>query len=213
MGLFSPDGAWWWDGARWVATTGIQLVLPETEFERSGGLKAARKLMTIREWIFVGMYVAGITVIGLPLILVLVIAYWIVQFRAYKAYRQWTLELLSLATAQLLDPDEPMLACETTIYPRTGFWPSMRRDNAIAVARAHVLMFWFDHFDSPAIRVVFAARPPDVDLMLINGWIRISLVVAHQGRRWFLPGIRGIPKGQQVIDAWRNVLVASASRQ
>lgn len=169
--------------------------VPETEFERSGGRKGARRLVTIQEWIFGGMYLVGITVIGLPLVLILAIAHVIVQFRAFKAYRQWTLELLTLATAQLLDPDEPMLAGETTLWPPSRLWPSMRRNYAIAVTRAHVLLYRFDHHDSPAIRVVFAAGPTEVELLFIKGLTRLSLAVTHAGQRWFLPGIRGIFNG------------------
>jgi hypothetical protein len=205
VNAFSPDGSSWWEGARWVPTAEIQLTLPETSFERSGGLTAARRLLAIQEWMFLAMYLIGATIIGLPVVLVLAVVRVIVKYRAFKGYRVWSIELLDLATAKLLGPDEPMLAGETTLWPPVGLWPSMRRDYAIAVTRSHVLMFRFAHSNSPLMGVVFAARTSEVDLLVIRGLIRQSLGVTYAGRRWFLPGMRGIFKGEDVLESWRKV--------
>jgi hypothetical protein len=54
------------------------------------------------------------------------------------------------------------------------------------------------------MRVLFAARPAEVELMLINGLTRMTLAATYSGRRWFMPGVRGIFKGEPVLEAWRN---------
>jgi hypothetical protein len=201
---FSPDGSSWWDGTRWVPTSETHLIVPETEFERSGKLKTARRMMAALDWAFVGLYVAGASVVGIALIPILVIVYVVVQYRAFKGYREWTLELMALATSQLLDADEPMLAGETTLRALSGFWPRQKRDVAIAVTRDHVLLFLFDSFDHPAMRVIVAATPAEVELMLINGLTQTTLSATCSSRRWFMTGIRGIFKGEPVLEAWRN---------
>jgi hypothetical protein len=201
---FSPDGSTWWDGTRWVPTSETHIVGPETEFERSGRLKAARRLMTIRDWAFAGFYLAGLSVFGIPLIPLVLVVYVVAQYRAFKGYREWTLELMALATAKLLDADEPMLAGETTLRALSGFWPRQKRDVAIAVTRDHVLLYLFDSFDHPAMRVIFGARAAEVELMLISGMTQRTLAATHSGRRWWITGIRGIFKGEAVLEAWRN---------
>lgn len=203
MSGFSPDGQWWWDGAQWAPTTGIHLSLPQTEFERSGRLNAARRLVTIREWMFIGFYILPISVIGIVAIPIFVIAWWIVTTRVFRAYRQWTLEMLALATAQLLSPDEPMLAGEATAWQPLSFVPSVQRDLAISVTRAHVLLYSFDTYNSSTSWVIFAAHPTEVEILTIDGLLRRSLVVAYAGRRWFLRGSRGVFDGEPVLEAWR----------
>jgi hypothetical protein len=209
---FSPDGSSWWDGTRWVPTSETHLIVPETEFERSGKLKTARRMMAARDWAFVGFYVAGASVVGIALIPIVVIVYVVVQYRAFKGYREWTLELMALATSQLLDADEPMLAGETTLKALSGFWPRQKRDVAIAMTRDHVLLFLFDSFDHPAMRVIVAATPADVELMLINGLMQTTLSATYSGRRWFMTGIRGIFKGEPVLEAWRNSRLVRSSQ-
>lgn len=86
MKRFSPEGSWWWDGGRWVLASEIHLIVPETEFERSGKLKTARRMMAARDWAFAGFYVAGASVVGIPLIPILVIVFVVVQYRAFNGY-------------------------------------------------------------------------------------------------------------------------------
>jgi hypothetical protein len=208
LGAFSPDGQWWWDGANWVPTAEIPLTIPETEFERSGRLKQARRLLLIREWLAVVGYVGVGSVLGIPLIPFLVIAIMVVQYRAFRAYREWTLEVLTSATAQLLGPDEPMLAGETMVWAPVTLIPSLQRDFAVAITRAHVLMFWFSHYDSPVCRVVFAARPQDVEMRQFYGFLWVKrLAVGYGGRWWVLKGIWGAFEPEQAVQAW------STSRQ
>ena len=208
MGAFSPDGLWWWDGANWVPTREIPLTIPETEFERSGRLKQARRLLLIREWLAVVGYVGVGSVLGISLIPFLVIAIMVVQHRAFRAYREWTLELLTSATAQLLGPDEPVLAGETMVWAPVTFIPSLQRDFAVGITRAHVLMFWFSHYDSRVCRVVFAARPQDVEMRQFYGFLWVKrLAVGYGGRWWVLKGIWGAFEPEQAVQAW------STSRQ
>ena len=86
MGAFSPDGQWWWDGVNWVATPEITLKIPETEFERSGRLAQARRLVTIRQWLQVVGYVGIGSIVGIPLVPIFLAAYYVVLIRLFNAY-------------------------------------------------------------------------------------------------------------------------------
>ena len=203
MGAFSPDGQWWWDGVNWVATPEIKLKLPETEFERSGRLAQARRLVTIRQWLQVVGYVGIGSIVGIPLVPIFLVAYYVVLIRLFNAYREWTLELLKLATDQLLGRDEPMLAGETMVWPPVRLWPGVQRDFAVAATHAHVLMYWFSDYDSPACRVVFAALPDEVEMRVLNGLLGLKrLAIGHGGRWWTLRGIWGAFEPEQVVAAW-----------
>jgi hypothetical protein len=198
VGAFSADGQWWWDGAHWVATTEILLTIPETEFERSGRLKQARNLVIVREWM-TGIGYVGVAILLLP---IFVTVYVIVQHRLFKGYRTWTLEQLSSATAQLLGPEEPMLAGETTAWPPLTWWPRVQRDFAVAATRTHVLMYWFTDYDSPVCRVIWVARPEEVDMRVFTGLLGKRLAVSCRGRWWTLRGLWGAFEPEQVLQTW-----------
>lgn len=205
MGAFAPDGQWWWDGARWMPTAEIQLNIPQTEFERSGRLQRARRLVTIREYLQIVGYAGIGSIVGIPLVPIFLVAYYVVMIRLFKAYREWTLELLALATAQLLGPDEPMLAGETTAFPPYRLWPGVQRDFAVAATGAHVLMYWFSHYDCPACRVVFAATPDQVEMRVLKGLLGLNrLAIGYGGRWWTLRGIWRAFKPEHVVEAWTS---------
>jgi hypothetical protein len=187
-----------------VPITEVPLLLTETEFERSGGLKTARRLINLREWIFGGMYLTVISVVLSPGVLLLAIVYMVVQHRGFRGYRQWTLEMLAIATAQLLGPEEPMVAGETACRATVGFWPGMQRDFAIAATKAHVVLYQIEHYDFPLSRVVFAARTTEVEITAANGFFDQHLVVTYAGRRWVIRGVWGVFKGDEVLQAWWN---------
>jgi len=108
-------------------------------------------------------------------------------------------------TAQLLGPDEPMVAGETTVFPPYRLWPGVQRDFAVAVTRAHVLMYWFGDYDSPACRVVFAAQPDEVEMRVLTGFLWLKrLAIGHGGRWWTLRGVWGAFQPEQVIRALAN---------
>src|SRR6266849_1795233 len=125
---FSDDGQWWWDGTTWVATARVVIPqLPMTEFEKSGKLELARAdKMKGRGpfwrdavlWGFIGLSPTNRAGFG--------------------EYRTWTIEQLALATAYLLDPDEPLLAAEVSRFDVLDAWS---RNLAVVVTAAHVLVF------------------------------------------------------------------------
>jgi hypothetical protein len=206
VGAFSADGQWWWDGANWGATSQIQLSLPVTEFERSGRLAEARRLVSTRKSMTVVGYGGIGSIVGIPLLPIFLVAYYAVMIRLFRAYREWTLELLTLATAQLLGPDEPMVAGETTAFPPYRLWPGVQRDFAVAVTGGHVLMYWFADYDSPACQVVFAARPDEVEIRVLTGFLWLKrLAIGHGGRWWTLRGIWGAFDPEQVVKAWSSI--------
>jgi hypothetical protein len=180
------------------------MVLGVTEFERSGKLDGARRLITLREWIWAGIYITAIGVVTIPVGLVLIVVFMVVQFRAFKGYREWTVEMLALATAQLTGPDEPMLAGETALRAPSGFWPGMQRDCAVAVTKSHVILFQIDHYDSPLSRVIFAAPTAEVEMVLFKGIASHKLAITQAGRQWIVRGTRGIFQGEPVLRAWWN---------
>jgi hypothetical protein len=208
MREFSPDGFWWWDGNTWRPSTEIEIT-PQTEFERSGQLEHARGLISKRDNAFAAMYGAGIVPdVALPVVDLLAIYFMVVQWQGFKGYREWTVEQLKVATAELFGPDEPMLAGETTLWPPTGIVPGMRRDFAVAVTREHVVLYQFAYANSPTMRVVFAAAPSQVRLIDYGGILKSNLGIICGGRRWDLVGIKGIFKARPVIAALHSATPA-----
>jgi hypothetical protein len=210
MREFSPDGLWWWDGAAWRPSTEIELT-PETDFERSGRLEHARGLIRTRDNAFASGYAAGMVPGAGPLLVdAAAVVTMVVQWRAFKEFREWTLEQLKVATEQVLGIDEPMVAGETTLWPPTGIVPGMRRDFAVAVTRSHVVMYQFANANSPTMRVVFAALASEVRMIRYGGIFMSNLGVICSGRRWDLQGIKGIFKPWPVINAWNSATAARA---
>lgn len=208
MREFSPDGFSWWDGTTWRPSTEIE-VTPQTEFERSGKLAHARGLISKRDNAFAATYAVGIVPdVGLPVVDLLAIYMMVVQWQGFKEYREWTLEQMKVATEELFGPDEPMVSGETTLWPPTGFVPGMRRDFAVAVTSAHVVLYQFAYADSPTMRVVFAAAPSQVRLIEYGGLLKSNLGIVCGGLRWDLVGIKRIFKPWPVIAALRSATAA-----
>ena len=208
MREFSPDGFWWWDSTTWRSSTEIELT-PQTEFERSGKLAHARGLISNRDNAFAAGYAAGLVPdLALPVVDLAAIYVMVVQWQAFKEYREWTLEQLQVATEELLGTNEPMIAGETTLWPPTGLVPGMRRDFAVAVTRAHVVLYQFAYANSPSMRVVFAALASQVRLIDYGGILKSNLGIICGGRRWDLAGIKGIFKARPVITALHSATSA-----
>jgi hypothetical protein len=201
VGQFSDDGQWWWDGTTWVATA--QVVLPElppTEFERSGKLETARGSLRKRGWLNMlsDFNVAGLTaaVLSLP------------AEGALRDYRLWTLEQLALATAYLLGPNEPMLAGEATILPPQYVGDSSKRELAVVVTAARVLLFRIDFLDGQPRWIALVARATDVKmkiLPLVESLFRgPALVVSRGNEQWAIRGSPSVFKPKPVLHAWRQ---------
>ncbi len=208
VGQFSDDGQWWWDGTTWVATAQVVLPqLPTTEFERSGKLGKARSRRKTGErlfWVNTIPPIAWLT--GSALI--------VVGMRASRAYRSWTLEQLALATAYLLGPDEPMLAGEGGTLVADQFdLPPWRRDLAVAVTAAHVLVFRIDSVDGQPRWIALAARTSRVKIEVLRG-IRTTregvavgpdLVVSDRNGQWTIRGSSWF-QPDPVLEAWRQAV-------
>ena len=201
MGQFSDDGQSWWDGTTWVATAQIVLPqLPPTKIEQSGKLETARSRLRKRGWLNWAneFSLAGLTaaVLFLP------------AERALRDYRLWTLEQLALATAYLLGANEPMLAGEATIMPPEYIGDSSKRDLAVVVTAAHVLIFRIDSLDGQPRWIALVARPTDVRmrvLPLIESLFRgPALVVSRGNEQWIIRGNPGVLNPKPVLDAWRT---------
>jgi hypothetical protein len=209
VGAFSGDGQWWWDGHSWVATS--QVTLPQlsmTEYQRSGKLKIAQSEMRKRAGVIAADEASVIggsqisNVVGLALLL----PSFVLQQRAFRDYRLWTLEQLALATTFLLGPDEPMVAGETTMF-RTLFLATAKRDFAIAVTAAHVLVFRIDFLDGQPRWVALASRPSDVKIELSSGGpfgYNPMLVVTHGSWQWQIRGTQRVFQPEPVLQAWRQ---------
>jgi hypothetical protein len=206
MGQFSDDGQWWWDGTTWVATA--QLVLPQlpmTEFERSGKLQIARGRRKTSQWLHVANGYP-------PLAWLTGSALLVVGARASRAYRTWTLEQLALATAYLLGPDEPVLAAEGgTLVADQDDLPPWRRDLAVAVTAAHVLVFRIDSVDGQPRWIALAARSSDVTIEVLRGMRSTrkgivfgpDLLVSGWNGKWTIGGSNWF-KPDPVVEAWRQ---------
>ena len=208
MGVFSDDGQWWWDGQTWVATSQVVLPqLPMTEFEKSGKLNDAHGEMRKWEGVRAAEVVGGSgasqisSVIGIAL----VVPFIVLQQRAFRDYRLWTLEQLALATTFLLGPDEPMLAGETTMF-RTLFLATAKRDFAVAVTAAHVLVLRIDFLDGQPRWVALASRRSEVKIELRSGPFGYNpmLVVTHGSWQWQIRGTQRVFEPEPVLQAWRQ---------
>jgi hypothetical protein len=176
-----------------------------TEFERSGKLEKARgrrKNAERLEW------ARGIV----PLTWLAASALIVVGSQASRDYRSWTLEQLALATAYLLGPDEPVLAGEGGTLGADQFdLPPWRRDLAVAVTAAHVLVFRIDSVDGQPRWIALAARSSDVKIELIkrirttrNGIVvGPDLVVTGSNGEWTI-GSSSWFKPDPVLEAWRQ---------
>jgi hypothetical protein len=206
MGQFSDDGQWWWDATTWVATAQVVIPqLPMTEFERSGKLEIARRRRQTSQWLDVAhAYPPLAWLTGSALI--------VVGMRAGRAYRSWTLEQLALATAYLLGPDEPMQAGEGgTLEADKMDLPPYRRDLAVAVTAAHVLVFRIDSVDGQPRWIALAARCKDVKIEVTKGirstrdgiQVGPDLVVSGWNGQWTIRGASWF-KPDPVLEAWRH---------
>jgi len=203
---FSDNGQWWWDGTTWVATAQVVLPqLPMTEFERSGKLEMARGRRKNSErlyWANSFPPLAWLT--GSALI--------VVGMRVSRAYRSWTLEQLALATAFLLGPGETMLAGEGgTLGLDEHDLPPLRRDLAVAVTAAHVLVLRIDSVDGQPRWIALAARATDVRIEQRTG-LRTGregiifgpdLIVSGWNGQWTIRGSSWF-KPDPVLEAWRQ---------
>lgn len=204
MGQFSDDGLWWWDGTTWVATAQIVLPqLPMTEFERSGKLKGARSFM--RRWALV---LWGNTFISVAVVSLFP---WLA---AMRDYRSWRLEQLALATAYLLGPHETMLAGETSLLDSHITRGSVRRDLAVAVTAAHILVFGIDSLDGQPRWVGLARRPTDVKIELhsLFGLYR-ALWITCGNSQWRIRGTPSVFRPEPVLEAWRQAATGMASNK
>jgi len=129
----------------------------------------------------------------------------VLEQRAFRDYRLWTLEQLALATAYLLGPDEAMVAGETTVLG--SFWlGTIKRDVAVVVTAAHVLILRIDFVDGQPRWVALAARPSDVKFELRSGLFGYNpmLVVTHGSWQWQIRGTQRVFQPDPVLQAWRQ---------
>jgi hypothetical protein len=195
---FSDDGLWWWDGTRWIPTSGVVLPqLPPTEFELSGKLALARADLAKGRpgfWLHT-LFLEGM--FGL----------YPTNRRGLSEYRTWTLEQLALAAAYLLGPDEPMLAGEMS---RHDVWDGWARNLAVAVTAAHVIVFRIDYLDGQPRWVGLAARPTAVTMKRSTRMIGFyqALEIRSQWGRWSILGFQGEKEfnPEPVLEAWRHAV-------
>jgi len=131
----------------------------------------------------------------------------LVMQHAMHDYRLWILEQLSLASGYLLGPNEP-LAGEATIMPPEYIGDSSKRDLAVVVTAAHILLFRIDLLDGQPRWVVLVARPTHVTMEVRNfvasGFLGSGLTVSAGSAQWVIRGVPGVWKPRQVTDAWRT---------
>jgi hypothetical protein len=129
----------------------------------------------------------------------------VLERRGFRDYRTWTLEQLELVVPYLLGPDEPMVAAETTMYG-SFFWGTIKRDLAVVVTAAHVLILRIDFVDGQPRWVALAARPGAVRIYLTSGPLGIhpTLVVVHGTWQWAITGEARVFQPEPVLQAWRQ---------
>ncbi len=198
---FSDDGQWWWDGRTWIATAQVVLPdLPKTEFEKSGRVELARKERLAGR----GPFWRDTVVWGL-------IGLQSVNRRGFDDYRTWTLEQLTLATAYLLGPGEPLLAAEVSVF---DLWDTWDRDLAVVVTAAHVIVFRIDSIEGQPRWIGLAGRAIDVKIEArtgVFGRFWPALEVTRRNARWLIQGFHGGEfNPDPVLDAWRQAVKHTA---
>ena len=207
MSGFSEDGQWWWDGQAWVATA--QVVIPDLPAtDRATQLEARVKRYRLLGDANLAAYFVPID--GWSLSSLLAWPWLFTYRRAFRAYREWTLEQFKTAATYLLGPDEPTLAAEVGIYSEIligKVWGG----NAVVVTARHVLIL---ANDSPLGRprsVLLAAHPSQVELREHAGGIlnAYPTILVSAGRQvWTIKGMNGIIQTRPLIAAWWAVATA-----
>ena len=204
MGRLSDDGQWWWDGKTWVPTS--QVVLPQLPPREPEQLRRATKARERLERYSL-LYVTNDIAVA-PVLLVLLLPLYLRGDRAMRDYRAWTLDQLALATSYLLGPDESMVAGETTLLPPGSLTGDWKRDLALAVTEAHVVVFRIDYFGGQPRWIAHAASAKDVTIEKrppLEGLFRDpALVISKGDAHWTIQGSRGVWKPDPVVEAWRQ---------
>lgn len=208
---FSDDGRWWWNGDRWIATPDVQLPqLPITEFKRSGALDRSRRRMKQHKLMSDVFMVETAVPTSSPLSLIggaLVLPFFVLERRAFRDYRTWTLQQLAIATKFVLGPDAPMMAGETAMYRSSGL---ATRDLAVAVTAEHVIVFRIDSLDGQPRWIALAARCADVKLAAQNMRFgtQPSLVITRGDQNWVVRGYPRVFEPCPVLDVWHRSALA-----
>ena len=180
-----------------------------TDFEQSGKLKPARSRMRKGNDLQSAAFMTGNLLGGArlePLIsLPLGVAGLVLEQRAFRDYRLWTLEQLALATAYLLGPEETIVAGETTMFG-SFLLGTIKRDLAVVVTAAHVLVLRIDFVDGQPRWVALAARPGEVQIFTRGGPFGFNpmLVVMHGANQWQIRGYQKVFQPEPVLQAWRQ---------
>ena len=97
------------------------------------------------------------------------------------------------------------MAGKTTIFG-TFFLGTAKRDFAVAVTAAHVLVFRIDFLDGQPRWVALAARPGEVKIELRSGAFGYNpmLLVMHGSWQWQIRGYQRVFQPGPVLQAWRQ---------
>jgi hypothetical protein len=204
---FSDDGHWWWDGQAWVATSQIVIPdLPATERAKELETQVNRYRLLDKA----NLYSYFVPFGGWSLQSTLVWPWLFTYRRAFRAYREWTLEQFTSATAYLLGPDEPVLAAEVGLYSEIligQVWGG----SAVVVTAQHVLILANDKPVGRPRRVLLAARTSQVGMRQHAGGILNAyptILVSSGGQVWPIKGMNGIIQAGPLIAAWWRAATA-----
>jgi hypothetical protein len=207
VGQFSDDGQWWWDGQAWVATS--QIVIPDLPAtERTKELETRVKPHRLLDK--ANLYAYFVPFDGWSLNSTLVWPWLFTYRRAFRAYREWTLEQFKSATTYLLGPDEPVLAAEVGLYAEIligQVWGG----HAVVVTDQHVLILANDKALGRPRRVLLAAHPRQVGMREHAGGILNAyptILVSARAQVWPIKGMNGIIQPGPLIAAWWRVATA-----
>lgn len=208
MSGFSNDGQWWWDGQAWVATP--QVVIPELPpTERAQQLEPSVKRYRLLDQ--ANLYAYAVPFHGWSLQSTLVWPWLIFQKRAFRAYRDWTLEQFKSAAAYLLGPNDPVLAAEVGLLSEIligKVWGGY----AVVVTAEHVLILANDTPLGHPQRVLLAAHPDQVSMRLHAGGILNAyptILVTVGGQTWPIRGMNRVIQPEPVITAWWRLATAA----
>lgn len=201
MAGFSDDCQWWWDGTTWIATSQIVIPdLPPTEHAKELEPRVAR-FKALDSAALAGSFVdLGPLIFG-----------WLFWYRrAFRTYREWTIEQLHAAAGYLLGPNEPVMAADVGLFAELliGWtWGGY----GVVVTAGHVLVLANDKPLGHPQKVLLAADPRQVQMRLHAGGILNAyptILISAGGQVWPIRGMNGIIKPEPVIAAWRQAVTA-----
>lgn len=182
------------------------MVIPDRP---GAGTESAQRLINRRDQFRDASSIGAWPILPAGISLIVGLPWLVVERRFFRAYRRWTLDLLSSATAYLLGPDEPLVAGESSLTTQF-LGQSPIPDLSIVVTAAHVLVLRLDQRNGQPRWVAVAAGVRDVQVEAPTAVLSQPTIVVRHGTQWWsIQGSPGVMRRELVVSAWKRALAAA----